>query len=1410
VATLVESLSSYVPTLITRRLTADPAPITQPTDERFSAAVLFADISGFGRLTERLTRRGPAGVEELSRLLNSYFGQLIDLFLAHGGDIVKFAGDGLLAIWTPTHKDAETSGPADPGQVLADLTLRAAQCGLTVQDTLHDYEIARGEKLSLRVTVGAGAVAAIYVGGQLERWEFMLAGSPLAQVGRSQKNTRPGEVVLSPEAWWWIRQQGTGVTLPTSDVRLLTLSDAPLPQATDAISLPPEAEAALWAYVPGAIRARLKAGQAGWLAELRRITVLFINLPDVDFTIPLSQAQATMQALQTALYRYEGSINKINVDDKGVTLVAALGLPPLAHVDDAIRGVQTALAMRTELHQIGVRSAIGVSTGRAFCGTIGNVRRRQYALHGDTVNLAARLMQAAGKDLSENALPGFRDLTDTQGPILCSAATYQAARASVEFGPPLPISVKGKTDPVTVYRPLGERQADQPPKSTTFISRAPERTTLTDQLQALLSGTGGVVIIEGEAGIGKSRLVEILIQQARLSDVTMLRGVGDAIASATPYYAWRPVFAALLGLNQHRAGQSEIGDKNPDQRRAQVHAHLEQVVPELLGLAPLLGPVLALEWPENELTAQLAGEVRADNTRALLVRLLQSAAESAPLLIILEDAHWLDSASWALAWQVNRDIQASLLVIAARPLRDRLPEGYLHLRDAPDTRTLKLEPLSPAETQALVCQCLGVDHVPEPVMEFVREKAEGHPFFTEELVYALQDTGLIQVANGEFQDSLGSESWRTLGFPDTIQALITSRIDRLAPQHQLALKVASVIGRDFSLRLLTAVYPIETDRPYLREYVNELARSDLVLLTRDEPDPAYSFENSITQETAYNLMAFSQRQRLHRAIAEWYEGVHVDDLPAFYTALAHHYRLAEAGSKAMHYLEKVGEQALRSGAYHEAVQLFGEALDLGQENGRHGEAGAILPYRQARLERLLGDAHWNAGDLAQSLSHAQQALKLLGRIEPTTEAGLVWSAFKQVLVQVLHRLLPTLFLGRAKDDTRLLEIAQAYRRPQQVYYFRNQLLPAFNAGIHHLNLTERVDPGSALLAESYASLCIGTGMLGLHPLAAAYARRAHKVAQTADSPLAMATVLQRVSMYTVGVAQWERTKTALQQASEIAKRIGDWRLLGDGWVSLGNAFYYEGDFDSMAKVGAELCALAERHDNPQQRIWGLNLQGMYHMQAGSIEQAIHYLQEAWKHLPQSNDRATEILNRGVVATAYLRQGKHQLALQATETVRNLIGRSRPLLPFTFDGYVAVAQVYLALWEASRGATTPSSSATDLHPATLHSETRSACRALHRYARTFPIGRPRAWLYRGTCAWLSGRPRYALRAWRRSLTEAKRLAMVYEQGLAHYEIGRHLPTDEPARGRHLDRAAEIFARLGAAYDRGRVDEARHVQ
>ncbi|MCA1850288.1 MAG: adenylate/guanylate cyclase domain-containing protein, partial [Acidobacteria bacterium] len=433
---LVETLTSYVPALITRRLAGNSNRFTEPTVERSSAAVLFADISGFTALTERLAARGPAGAEEMTHLLNTYFGQLVDLITSHGGDIVKFAGDAVLALWPTTvaHED------------LATLTRRVAQCGVAVQERLDDYEVAEGVRLSLKLAIGAGNISTIILGGVFDRWEPLVTGAPLAQVGAANDHAAAGQVILSPEAWALVKDTCVGHT-EDGYVRLEAVR-APLPlQATAQPVLGKEASAALRDFIPGAIRSRLDAGQTDWLAELRRVTIVFINLPDFKYDTPLLRSQEAMRALQTNLYRYEGSINKISVDDKGASLLAALGLPPLSHEDDAARGVRAALAMQADLRRGGFHSAIGVTTGQAFCGAVGSARRREYTLMGDVVNLAARLMQAA----------------KSEGDILCDEATAHAARgmSRLNFDSLPALKVKGKKERVAVYRPALSTQTQR-------------------------------------------------------------------------------------------------------------------------------------------------------------------------------------------------------------------------------------------------------------------------------------------------------------------------------------------------------------------------------------------------------------------------------------------------------------------------------------------------------------------------------------------------------------------------------------------------------------------------------------------------------------------------------------------------------------------------------------------------------------------------------------------------------------------------------------------------------------------------------------------------------------------------------------------------------------------------------------
>jgi class 3 adenylate cyclase/tetratricopeptide (TPR) repeat protein len=1349
-AVLVDTLASYVPEIILRRFGRNPAPLRAPEVERFPAAALFADITGFTALTERLSQRGPAGVEELTALLNGYFERLIDLITEHGGDVAKLAGDAVVALWT--------SPAGDEGLDL--LARRAARCALAVQAALHDTEVAPGIRLSLRIGLGAGEALSMHVGGVFDRWEMLLAGPPLVQMSLAEQDAWTGEVVLSPEAWALVSRACVGSVLESGRARLESVADRlPLPPP-DRFRAAPETEAALLAFIPAAIRSRMAAGQAGWLSELRRVTVLFARVPPMDYGSPdaLERMQAIMRGLQTALYRYEGSINKLSVDDKGITLIAALGLPPLAHEDDAARAVRAAQAMQEQLSGLGLRGGIGVATGRVFCGVVGSPRRREYTVIGDVVNLAARLMQAAADD------------------ILCDATTRQAAGTQIAFSALTPISVKGKAAPVEVFQPRGDTAVRR--AGHALFGRSDERARLIGGLVDVRGGRSGLVLVEGEAGIGKSRLLQDLVEHARAMGLATFVGEGKAIESSAPYHAWRPVFAALLDLDE---------SSPPETRRSEVLERVA-VLPEGRRLAPLLNSVLPLDLQDSELTAQMDGQVRASNTNALLAGLLQTAASRRATAIVLDDAHWLDSASWALASLVFRQVRPILLLIAGRPMEEPLDAECRQLLEAAEIDRLALKPLAVESLERLVCHRLGVESVARPVVTLIQEQAQGNPFFGEELALALRDAGLIRMADGACVPAPGVELG-SVSVPESIEAVITARVDQLAPAQQMTLKVASVIGRIFTYRLLRDIFPIETDRARLLEHLYALERLDIALLDAPEPELRYLFKHIITQEVAYNLMLFGQRRELHRAVAEWYERAHADDLSAHYPLLAYHWGHAGDDARTADYSAMAGEQALHSGAYQEAVEFLTQAIAR-DPRGHPGRAEHAERFRRANWERQLGEAHYGLGHLADSRAHLEEAAALLGCPVPVGRGRLAAGVAGQVLLHVLNRLRPT--SRRPAPRPELSLGAQTYERLSEIHYFAGHTAPLLHAMLRSSNLAEAAGP-SAELAKACGSLCIATGLVPLRPLAEGYRRRARAIARNVGQMAALAWVLEVTAVYDMGTGKWEEVSAALEEAIALFRRLGDHSHVGECLAVLGAAAYAQGDAARGVEVWSQVHTAARERGDRLQQAWGLNGRAEGALWQGRTEEAIRLLEEALALFTENTDRISMITTYGLLARARARLGEEAECRDAASAAMRLIADSgSPTAYYTLKGCASVALVYLAFWEAGEREM--------VVPAT------QGCAALRRYARVFPIGEPYAWLCLGLADWLGGRRGRARRRWQASLAAAERLAMPYEQGLAHYELGRHLEDRDPARRTHLGQAEDTFARVGAEWDRRRVDAA----
>lgn len=1350
----VETISCYVPNVVLARLARGhgEAEQDQRQAEFVPGAVLFSDISGFTALTERLAKRGPAGAEELSDLLNSYFGRLIALILDHGGDVLKLAGDALVAFW-----------PASDGD-LVEPALRAVQCASALQAVAAEEAQTDGIRLQSKIGIGVGEIAVLHVGGVLNRWEFLIAGEPLIQMGLAEKQARPGDVVLSPEAFALIGDHCTGALIENGHFRLESLSGAPSPRPVPAPELPQGLT--LRGYLPAAILSRLDAGQTAWLAELRLATILFINLSGLNVAPPteLDRTRAIIRMLQTALYRYEGSFNKLSIDEKGLTLVAGFGFPPLAHEDDPVRALHAALEMQTQLRAVGVVGSIGVATGRVYCGEIGGARRREYTVMGDQVNLAARLMQAAS------------------GAVLCDATTSQAIRGRFSFEALPPIRLKGKAEPVAVFRPCGlsERtDADSP-----LVGRAAERERLICCLASLGRGQGGVITIAGEAGIGKSRLISELVRRAESEGFNVLVGAADAIQKSTPYYAWRPVLARLLGVD---------GINQSDERSARVLQFLADD-PALTSQAPLLNPFLSLDLPDNELTSTMVGRVRADNTHALVLQLVERAARLRPMAVILEDGHWFDSASWTLAHLVSRRISSLLLAISTRPLAGSFTAESQALLQSPEGEHLWLDVLAPADVVALACNRLGVASLPPRIAELIQDKAQGHPFFSEELAYSLRDSGLIEIKDGVCVIAPGV-NWAEIAFPDSVQGVITNRIDRLSPSEQMTLKVSSVIGRVFSFAVLNEIFPIEAERERLPELLSGLSELDFTLLETPEPHLSYAFKHVLIREASYHLLLFSHRRQLHRRIAQWYEQTESDDLSPYYSLLAYHWAHAEDEEKAVEFLERAGEQALHGGAYREAVACFREALAL-DDRSRVRNGDATGASRRACWEAKLGEAHLGQGELAECRDHTMRALAILGQPVPRSNLRLFAQFVRQLARQAWNRLRPAVEVAPVDAERdRLRQASSAYDVISQVCYYSQEVSLGVYSALRALNLAERAGPCPEL-ARSYGTMCIASSLIPLHPLAEIYGRRAGKTVESTDDSATRAWVAEMRGIYWLSVGRWDESRENLSTAIEITRRIGDWRRWEESLGELARLEYLQGHFAIGAERFGELWHLARQHGHEQAQVWGRHGQASNLLRLGRLHEAAGMLEESPALSDDYKWVADRILGLGLLALARLRLDQRELAWEAAHRTLLLIARTRPVANFNLEGYACTAEVCLAHWELALREGTAES-------ATLKRAARNACGALRKFAGIFPIGRPRYHAWRGRYHWLSGRPKRAARSWRLALEAAERLTMPYEQAIIHFEVGRHAEHGNLSRAAHLDRASEIFTRLGAAEDLARL-------
>lgn len=750
----------------------------------------------------------------------------------------------------------------------------------------------------------------------------------------------------------------TAISAMRAQLEMLRADESGRPQPAW-VPAPEEALAQLQARVPAALadKARVTGTSRRADGERRNVTVLFADLSGFtalserfDPEVIRAFQHDLFDEMASVVYEYEGFVEKF----VGDAIVSVFGAP-LTHEDDPERALRAALAIRERMDGVNQRWVeqlgesltihIGVNSGTVVAGQIGAEHGGGYAVTGDTINTASRLQDAA-----------------QPGQILVSLNTHRLAHEAFAFRRLKPLRVQGKREPLTVFEL--QRAKLYPGKSrgvrglsSPMVGRGLELEQLQRVTDGLAAGSGQVVIVTGEAGIGKSRLMAEW--RASLGkEVRWLEGRSFAGASSVPY-------GPFADLSRRYAGITD--DDSEPRARSRLSETLERVLPGDREATAIVAGMLGMgpEADEADYLATLSSQALKQRLFTLIEGLFARLAQERPTVLVMEDLHWADGSSLELIEHLLPLVKELPLAIVGvfRRGQDELPLWPLVAAEYGDRLVrVELAPLPEPSTVTLVEELLSTSELlPPAARDLIVGKAEGNPFFVEEVIRSLIERGALVRSADHRGRWIATPLIDTMKVPDTLQGVLMARLDGLPAETRRIAQLAAVIGRTFQYRVLLK---IAEDAAGLEADLGQLERDELILELRREPELEYIFKHALTQEVAYESLLRPLRRDLHAQVGTALEELVADRVGEFQAILGGHFLRGEEWERAYTYLTQAGRAATRLHAHPEARLHFDNALEAVSHQPSTDEMARVASTRfssgsRSRGGRTIRSATWS-------------------------------------------------------------------------------------------------------------------------------------------------------------------------------------------------------------------------------------------------------------------------------------------------------------------------------------------------------------------------------------------------------------------------------------------------------------------
>ncbi|MGM0663145.1 MAG: adenylate/guanylate cyclase domain-containing protein [Thermodesulfobacteriota bacterium] len=643
--------------------------------------------------------------------------------------------------------------------------------------------------------------------------------------------------------------------------------------------------------------------------ERKYVTVLFSDLcgyTSMTEKLDPEEVKEIMSRIfgETAqiITKYEGFIDKFIGD----SVMAIFGIPK-AHEDDPVRAIKAAI----EIHELAERMSpqfedrigqslsmhSGINTGLVVTSEV-DITKGSYGTTGDAINVASRLQSMAQK-----------------GEILVGADTYRQVEGYFTFEDTGPTAVRGKAEAVEVYKLI---KAKESPATVhrlsgiraSLVGRKVEISHLMEALDELKPGRGRIFSIIGDAGTGKSRLIEEMKYQLNLNKIQWIQGNAYAYTQNIPYFPLINLLSQIFHIEE---------TDRPPTLQEKIESTLRGLIETKENFIPYIGNLFSLRYPESE---NISPEFWKSKLKEGVIQILSALAYKAPTVFCLEDLHWADPSSLELLRNACMEIRQPAIVLCMYRPTFSLFTSHQSLSLGKIYQEIRLQNLSLSDSQEMLESLLQTPRIPSELKKFVQSKAEGNPFYLEELVNSLIESRCLVRENNTWKIT---RSIIELDISSSIHGIISGRLDRLEKETKQVLQEASVVGRVFLYKILEKITEHEKN---IDSFLRGLEQLDLIRTRSLHPDIEYVFKHALTHEVVYSGLLKKDRQKLHERIGLVMEVLFKERVEDFYDTLAYHFKRSQAVDKAVYYLIKSAEKSLKRYAVEESHQYFKEAFDV--------------------------------------------------------------------------------------------------------------------------------------------------------------------------------------------------------------------------------------------------------------------------------------------------------------------------------------------------------------------------------------------------------------------------------------------------------------------------------------------------